>query len=67
MVAIGSSTGGTEALSTVLKTVPKDFPPIVIAQHIPPKFSKAFANRLNNTCQVTVHEASDGQKIETGN
>jgi len=66
LVAIGSSTGGTEAIASIVKDIPIDFPGIVITQHIPAKFSKAFADRLNRTCKVTVVEASDGQPIEKG-
>ena len=66
LAAIGSSTGGTEAVASILKVMPTDFPGIVITQHIPPKFSKAFAERVNDICEITVEEAVDGQKIETG-
>ncbi len=66
LVAIGSSTGGTEAVSKILRLIPIDFPGIVITQHIPPKFSKAFADRVNSICAITVVEAEDGQKIEPG-
>ena len=66
LVAIGSSTGGTEALASLLRDIPTDFPGIVITQHIPPKFSHAFAERLNRTCAITANEAKDGQIIEAG-
>lgn len=66
IIAIGASTGGTEALKRVLTTLPNDSPPIVIAQHIPKSFSLSFANRLNDLCAMTVHEASHGQKIKQG-
>lgn len=60
LLAIGASTGGTEAIYDVLATLPKDIPPIVITQHIPPVFSAAFAKRLNDLCQFEVREAKDG-------
>jgi len=66
VIAIGASTGGTEAISAVLTKLPKDSPPIVIAQHIPPVFSKAFANRLNETCAVEVREAEDNDILRPG-
>lgn len=67
LVAIGASTGGTEAIKTLLKSLPKNSPAIVITQHIPKNFSLRFAQRLNDTCEVDVHEATHGQKIKTGN
>jgi two-component system chemotaxis response regulator CheB len=66
LVAIGSSTGGTEAVTEVLKSIPSDFPPIVITQHIPSKFSNAFAERLNRNCAGTIVEAKDGDEIMPG-
>lgn len=67
IVAIGASTGGIEALKVILSRLPKNSPPIVIAQHIPPTFSERFANRLNGMCKVTVQEARHGLKIKEGN
>lgn len=67
LIAIGASTGGTEAIKQVLTTLPANAPPIVITQHIPPKFSERFATRLNKNCKVTVQEAKHGQKIKVGN
>jgi len=67
IVAIGASTGGTEALKKLLSTLPNNSPPIVIAQHIPKSFSLSFAKRLNDLCSMQVHEASHGQKIKEGN
>lgn len=67
LVAIGASTGGTDAIKSILTRLPSNSPPIVITQHIPPKFSERFANRLNEHCAVTVQEAKHGQKIKTGN
>ncbi len=66
LVAIGSSTGGTEALAKLIHDIPADFPPIVITQHIPSKFSKAFADRLDRHCAVKVVEAQDGDEIVPG-
>ncbi|PKG81809.1 chemotaxis response regulator protein-glutamate methylesterase [Colwellia sp. 75C3] len=66
LVALGASTGGTEAIKKLLITLPSNSPAIVITQHIPKTFSLRFAQRLNETCQVEVHEASHGQKIKTG-
>lgn len=66
LIAIGSSTGGTEALSDVLSVLPDDMPPIVITQHIPAAFSARFANRLNEKCQLTVVEAENEQVLESG-
>ena len=66
MTAIGASTGGTEAIATILSVVPANAPPILVAQHIPPGFSRAFANRLNETCAVEVKEAEDGDAVRSG-
>src|SRR5271165_5092404 len=66
IVAIGASTGGTEAIKDVLVKLPHDFPGIVITQHIPKLFSGAFARRMDNLCQMTVSEAEDGQQILRG-
>lgn len=66
ILAIGASTGGTEAICEVLMGIPEKCPPIVIAQHIPPGFSKAFAERLNRTCAIRVREAVDGDALEPG-
>ena len=66
VIAIGASTGGTEAITHVLTRLPADSPPIVITQHIPPGFSRAFANRLNERCAMEVREAQDGDEIRSG-
>ncbi|HTS30337.1 MAG TPA: chemotaxis response regulator protein-glutamate methylesterase [Bryobacteraceae bacterium] len=66
VVAIGASTGGTEAIAAVLTRLPASTPGIVIAQHIPPEFSRAFANRLNETCALEVREARDGDTLRPG-
>lgn len=62
LVAVGSSTGGTEALRNFLGKLPQEIPPIVIVQHIPPVFSKAFANRMASLCPFEVKEAEDGDE-----
>ena len=64
LIAIGASTGGTEALSAILKALQPPLPPIVIVQHIPPMFSKLFADRLNNECHISVKEAENGDRLE---
>ncbi len=66
IIAIGASTGGTEAIKDVLVKLPADTPGIVIAQHIPKAFSTPFAKRMNTCCQMTVYEAEDGQQILPG-
>lgn len=66
LVAIGASTGGTEAIERILRQIPAGFPPIVIVQHIPAGFSRAFADRLNSFCAVRVKEAADGDSIVPG-
>lgn len=65
-VLLGASTGGTEALREVLVRLPADTPPIFIVQHIPPHFSKAFADRLNQLCQFKVKEAQSGDRALPG-
>lgn len=66
VIAIGASTGGTEAIAAVLTKLPANSPGILIAQHIPPVFSRAFANRLNDLCAIEVREASDGDTVQPG-
>lgn len=66
IVAIGASTGGTEAVKTVLMSLPANIPPILIVQHIPPLFSAAFARRLNELCPFEVKEAVNGDKVLPG-
>lgn len=66
-IAIGASTGGTEAIKDVLLGLPANCPPIVVTQHIPPQFSLSFAQRMNSLCAMTVHEAQDNQKVLPGN
>jgi two-component system chemotaxis response regulator CheB len=66
VVAIGASTGGTEALRDVLTVMPPDAPPICIVQHMPPGFTRAFAARLDDSCAVRVKEAADGDRLIAG-
>jgi two-component system chemotaxis response regulator CheB len=66
VVAVGASTGGTEALRVLLQALPPDTPPFVIVQHMPAHFTAAFAERLNQICRVEVKEAADGDQILTG-
>jgi two-component system chemotaxis response regulator CheB len=66
LVAIGSSTGGVEALRDIILALPPDAPPLVVTQHIPPKFSHSFAERLNGMAAVRVKEAADGDRIVAG-
>ncbi|MCZ2155052.1 MAG: chemotaxis response regulator protein-glutamate methylesterase [Bryobacterales bacterium] len=66
VIAIGASTGGTEAIQEVLLRLPAASPPIVITQHIPPVFSLAFAKRLNEICAMEVKEAEDGDLVVRG-
>jgi len=66
IIAIGASTGGTEAIKDVLVQLPADTPGIVIAQHIPKAFSTPFARRMDSCCQMRVYEAEDGQQILPG-
>ena len=66
LIAIGSSTGGTRALETVITQLPANLPGIVIVQHMPPVFTKSFADRLNSISKVKVKEAEDGDHISHG-
>jgi two-component system, chemotaxis family, protein-glutamate methylesterase/glutaminase len=66
VIAIGASTGGTEAIAAVLTKLPASTPGVVIAQHIPPQFSRAFAMRLNDLCTMEVKEAEDGDELRPG-
>ncbi|HAN19343.1 MAG: chemotaxis response regulator protein-glutamate methylesterase [Bacteroidetes bacterium GWC2_33_15] len=66
VVAIGASTGGTEALKDFLIELPHDCPGIVIVQHMPEKFTTSFAQRLNELCKITVKEAEDGDSVIRG-
>jgi len=66
VIAIGASTGGTEALKQVLTRMPPNSPGIIIVQHMPANFTTAFAERLNNLCQIRVKEAADNDSVTTG-
>ncbi|MFG1926585.1 chemotaxis response regulator protein-glutamate methylesterase [Cryptosporangium sp. NPDC048952] len=66
IVAIGTSTGGTQALEVVLTALRADCPGIAIVQHMPEKFTAAFSSRLNNLCEIEVVEAADGDRVLTG-
>ncbi len=67
LIAIGASTGGTEAVKEVLTRLPANCPPVIITQHIPPLFSTSFALRMDNLCAMNVHEAVTNQKLLPGN
>ncbi|PLR35952.1 chemotaxis response regulator protein-glutamate methylesterase [Chimaeribacter coloradensis] len=66
LIAIGSSTGGTEAIRHVLQPLPPSSPALMITQHMPPGFTRSFADRLNKLCQITVKEAEDGERVLPG-
>jgi two-component system chemotaxis response regulator CheB len=66
IIAIGASTGGTEALKKVLTKLPANSPGIVIVQHMPANFTAAFADRLDSLCQITVKEARDNDSVVPG-
>ena len=66
IIAIGSSTGGTEAVKDVLMALPPNTPPILIIQHMPEHFTKTWADRMNSLCQISVKEAEDGDSVLSG-
>ncbi|MCA9498355.1 MAG: chemotaxis response regulator protein-glutamate methylesterase [Nitrospira sp.] len=66
IIAIGASTGGTEALRELLEVLPPNTPPIILTQHMPERFTKSFANRLNELCQIHVKEAQEGDSVIPG-
>lgn len=66
VVAIGASTGGTQALQSVLAALPANAPGIVIVQHMPEHFTRAFAERLDSLCAIQVKEAEDGDSVQPG-
>jgi two-component system chemotaxis response regulator CheB len=66
VIAIGASTGGTEALRYFLRNIPANAPGILITQHMPAGFTKSFAEQLNTICEITVKEATDGERIMRG-
>lgn len=66
IIAIGSSTGGTEAVKDVLEVLPPNTPPIIITQHMPERFTKSWADRMNQICRISVKEAEDGDSVLPG-
>lgn len=66
LIALGASTGGTEALEQVIRDFPEDTPPVVIVQHMPAGFTKLYAERLNRSCKMRVKEAEDGDRLKRG-
>ena len=66
IIAIGASTGGTQALSVVLSELPADAPGVLVVQHMPPNFTTSFAKRLNDECAMSVKEAADGDQVIPG-
>lgn len=66
LIAIGSSTGGTEAVKEILLQLPADSPAVLITQHMPPGFTNSFAARLDSLCRLSVKEASDGERVMPG-
>jgi two-component system chemotaxis response regulator CheB len=66
LIAVGASTGGTEALRVFISAMPVDCPPIVVVQHMPENFTRAFAERLNQDCAIDVSEARDGVQLHNG-
>ena len=66
IIGLGASTGGTEATLNVMKRLPADIPPMVIVQHMPPGFTKMYAERLNRLCAMEVREAQSGDELKRG-
>lgn len=66
IIAIGASTGGTEALKEVLTQLPSNMPPILVVQHMPQHFTRSFAERLDSLCELSVKEAEDGELVSPG-
>jgi two-component system, chemotaxis family, protein-glutamate methylesterase/glutaminase len=66
IIAVGASTGGTEALRLFLGALPTDCPPLAIVQHMPEIFTRAFAERLNKECAIEIAEARDGDRLQNG-
>ena len=66
LIIVGASTGGTEAIREMLVPLPPDSPAVMIAQHMPPGFTKSFAQRLNGLCRITVKEAEHGERVLPG-
>lgn len=66
IIAIGASTGGTEAVKDVLEMLPPNTPPILVTQHMPERFTKTWADRMNSLCRIAVKEAEDGDSVLPG-
>lgn len=66
IIAIGASTGGTEALIKVLETLPANTPPILVVQHMPPVFTAMYAERLNRVCVMSAKEAENADRLQRG-
>lgn len=66
VIVVGASTGGTEALKDLLEMLPQDSPGVVIVQHMPEHFTRAFANRLDSTCRISVKEAEENDTVIRG-
>lgn len=66
IIAVGASTGGTDAIRALLKPMPADGPALLIVQHMPEMFTGAFARRLNEVCTIEVREAQDGEQVHPG-
>lgn len=66
IIALGASTGGTEALEQVIRLFPADTPPVIIVQHMPAGFTKLYAERLDRSCKMHVKEAEDGDRLHAG-
>jgi two-component system chemotaxis response regulator CheB len=66
VIAIGASTGGTEATATILENLPAEMPGIVITQHMPADFTRMYAERLNRISKLSISEARDGERVEPG-
>ncbi|MFA9397973.1 MAG: chemotaxis response regulator protein-glutamate methylesterase [Clostridiaceae bacterium] len=66
IIAIGASTGGTEAIFDLISAFPRNMPPILVVQHMPPVFTKMYADRLNSSCKMQVKEAESGDKVIPG-
>ncbi len=66
IIALGASTGGTEALESVIRNFPANTPPVIIVQHMPAGFTKLYSERLDRSCKMHVKEAEDGDRLEKG-
>lgn len=66
VVALGASTGGTQSTARILRMLPSDFPGVVIVQHMPPNFTRMYAENLNKECALTIREAQDGDAVMPG-